>query len=74
MQTSTPACPVGRETADSRSLTSADALTIVDAVTSLGGTPVLVDEWGVDAIYSAEAEMPLVHAGPAPVSFSRARG
>jgi aspartate aminotransferase-like enzyme len=27
-----------------------DALTIVDAVTSLGGTPVLVDEWGVDAI------------------------
>ncbi|MGH8661851.1 MAG: aminotransferase class V-fold PLP-dependent enzyme, partial [Burkholderiales bacterium] len=30
-----------------------DALTIVDAVTSLGGTPVLVDEWGVDAIYSA---------------------
>ena len=30
-----------------------DALTIVDAVTSLGGTPVLVDEWGIDAIYSA---------------------
>src|SRR6185503_2221446 len=30
-----------------------DALTIVDAVTSLGGTPVLVDEWKVDAIYSA---------------------
>jgi alanine-glyoxylate transaminase/serine-glyoxylate transaminase/serine-pyruvate transaminase len=27
-----------------------DALVIVDAVTSLGGTPVLVDEWGVDAI------------------------
>ncbi|WP_143555921.1 pyridoxal-phosphate-dependent aminotransferase family protein, partial [Solemya velum gill symbiont] len=29
-----------------------DCLTIVDAVTSLGGTPVLVDEWGIDAIYS----------------------
>src|SRR5204862_2289915 len=30
-----------------------DALTIVDAVTSLGGSPVLVDDWNIDAIYSA---------------------
>jgi alanine-glyoxylate transaminase/serine-glyoxylate transaminase/serine-pyruvate transaminase len=28
------------------------ALNIVDAVTSLAGTPVLVDDWGIDAIYS----------------------
>ncbi len=28
-----------------------DCLSIVDAVTSLGGVPVKVDEWGVDAIY-----------------------
>ncbi|HLA74750.1 MAG TPA: aminotransferase class V-fold PLP-dependent enzyme, partial [Gammaproteobacteria bacterium] len=27
-------------------------LTIVDAVTSLGGTPLKVDEWAIDAIYS----------------------
>src|SRR3979409_284588 len=30
-----------------------DALVIVDAVTSLAGTPVKVDEWEIDAIYSA---------------------
>src|SRR3954471_9032258 len=30
-----------------------DALVIVDAVTSLAGTPVLVDEWKLDAVYSA---------------------
>jgi len=29
------------------------AYTIMDAVTSLGGTPVLTDEWGIDAVYSA---------------------
>ncbi|HZP93463.1 MAG TPA: aminotransferase class V-fold PLP-dependent enzyme, partial [Burkholderiales bacterium] len=29
------------------------AYTIVDVVTSLGGTPVLVDDWGLDAAYSA---------------------
>src|SRR3954471_3216460 len=30
-----------------------DALAIVDAVTTLGGAPVKVDEWQIDAIYSA---------------------
>lgn len=29
-----------------------DCLSIVDAVTSLAGTPLEVDEWGIDAIYS----------------------
>src|SRR6187549_3165249 len=29
------------------------AMVIVDAVTSLGGTPVRIDEWGIDAVYSA---------------------
>jgi alanine-glyoxylate transaminase/serine-glyoxylate transaminase/serine-pyruvate transaminase len=28
-------------------------MVIVDAVTSLAGTPVKVDEWEIDAIYSA---------------------
>ncbi len=30
----------------------AGALTIMDCVTSLGGTPVLLDKWGIDAAYS----------------------
>lgn len=47
-----------------------DALTIVDAVTSLGGCPVLVDEWGVDAIYSASQKCLSCTPGLSPVSFS----
>ncbi len=47
-----------------------DALTIVDAVTSLGGTPVLVDEWSVDAIYSASQKCLSCTPGLSPVSFS----
>jgi alanine-glyoxylate transaminase/serine-glyoxylate transaminase/serine-pyruvate transaminase len=47
-----------------------DALTIVDAVTSLGGVPVLVDEWGVDAIYSASQKCLSCTPGLSPVSFS----
>ena len=47
-----------------------DALTIVDAVTSLGGTPVLVDEWKVDAIYSASQKCLSCTPGLSPVSFS----
>ncbi len=47
-----------------------DALTIVDAVTSLGGTPVLVDEWGIDAVYSASQKCLSCTPGLSPVSFS----
>jgi alanine-glyoxylate transaminase/serine-glyoxylate transaminase/serine-pyruvate transaminase len=47
-----------------------DALTIVDAVTSLGGSPVLVDEWAVDAIYSASQKCLSCTPGLSPVSFS----
>jgi alanine-glyoxylate transaminase/serine-glyoxylate transaminase/serine-pyruvate transaminase len=46
------------------------ALTIVDAVTSLAGVPVLVDEWGVDAIYSASQKCLSCTPGLSPVSFS----
>ena len=41
-----------------------DCLAIVDAVTSLGGTPVMVDEWDIDADLFRHAEMPVVHARP----------
>jgi alanine-glyoxylate transaminase / serine-glyoxylate transaminase / serine-pyruvate transaminase len=47
-----------------------DALVIVDAVTSLAGTPVLTDEWGIDAIYSASQKCLSCTPGLSPVSFS----
>jgi len=47
-----------------------DCLTLVDAVTSLGGTPVKVDEWGVDAIYSGTQKCLSAPPGLSPVSFS----
>ena len=47
-------------------------LTIVDAVTSLGGTPVKVDEWGIDAIYSGTQKCLSCTPGLSPVSFSDA--
>ena len=47
-----------------------DCLTIVDAVTSLGGIPVLVDEWQIDAIYSGTQKCLSCVPGLSPVSFS----
>ena len=47
-----------------------DCLSIVDAVTSLGGTPVKVDEWGIDAIYSGTQKCLSCVPGISPVSFS----
>ncbi len=47
-----------------------DCLTIVDAVTSLAGTPVLVDEWGIDALYSGTQKCLSCVPGIAPVTFS----
>ncbi|MFQ5519729.1 MAG: pyridoxal-phosphate-dependent aminotransferase family protein, partial [Mariprofundus sp.] len=48
-----------------------DCLTIVDAVTSLGGTELRVDEWGVDAIYSGTQKCLSCTPGLSPVSFSQ---
>lgn len=45
-------------------------LSIVDAVTSLGGTPLKVDQWGVDAIYSGSQKCLSCTPGLSPVSFS----
>ncbi|MDH5300551.1 MAG: alanine--glyoxylate aminotransferase family protein [Gammaproteobacteria bacterium] len=47
-------------------------LTIVDAVTSLGGTPIKVDEWGVDAVYSGTQKCLSCTPGLSPVSLSPA--
>ena len=50
----------------------AGALLLVDAVTSLGGVPVEVDAWGIDAIYSGTQKCLSCPPGLAPVSFSPA--
>ena len=46
------------------------ALSIVDAVTSLGGTPVLTDEWGADAVYSGSQKCLSCMPGISPVTIS----
>ena len=47
-----------------------ECLTIVDTVTSLGGTPVLVDEWEIDAVYSGTQKCLSAPPGLSPISFS----
>lgn len=47
-----------------------DCLTIVDAVTSLGGSPLKVDEWGLDAVYSGSQKCLSCAPGLSPITFS----
>jgi alanine-glyoxylate transaminase/serine-glyoxylate transaminase/serine-pyruvate transaminase len=47
-----------------------DALTIVDAVTSLGGIELLVDDWGADAVYSGSQKCLSCVPGISPITFS----
>jgi alanine-glyoxylate transaminase/serine-glyoxylate transaminase/serine-pyruvate transaminase len=47
-----------------------NALSIVDTVTSLGGTEVAVDEWGADAVYSGTQKCLSCIPGISPVTFS----
>jgi alanine-glyoxylate transaminase/serine-glyoxylate transaminase/serine-pyruvate transaminase len=44
-------------------------LVIVDAVTSLGGSPLKVDEWNIDAVYSGSQKCLSCTPGLSPVSF-----
>jgi len=48
------------------------ALSIMDCVTSLGGTPVLIDDWGIDAAYSGSQKCLSCTPGLSPVTFSGA--
>jgi alanine-glyoxylate transaminase/serine-glyoxylate transaminase/serine-pyruvate transaminase len=48
----------------------ADALYLVDTVTSLGGMPVTMDAWGCDVLYSGTQKCLSCPPGLAPVSFS----
>ncbi len=56
----------------SQAVHDAGSLLVVDSVTSLGGVPVQVDEWRVDAIYSGSQKCLSCPPGLAPVSFSPA--
>lgn len=49
---------------------AAGALLLVDCVTSLGGLPVKVDEWQLDAVYSGTQKCLSCPPGLAPVTFS----
>jgi alanine-glyoxylate transaminase / serine-glyoxylate transaminase / serine-pyruvate transaminase len=46
------------------------ALYLVDAVASLGGTPLEIDEWGIDVCYSGSQKCLSAPPGLAPITFS----
>jgi alanine-glyoxylate transaminase/serine-glyoxylate transaminase/serine-pyruvate transaminase len=48
------------------------ALSIVDAVTSLGGSELRVDQWGLDAVYSGSQKCLSCTPGLSPLTFSDA--
>jgi len=54
----------------SKMVHEAGALFLVDTVTSLGGTEVRVDDWGIDAVYSGTQKCISAPPGLSPVSFS----
>jgi alanine-glyoxylate transaminase/serine-glyoxylate transaminase/serine-pyruvate transaminase len=47
-----------------------DCLVVVDTVTSLGGSPLEVDAWGLDAVYSGTQKCLSCVPGLSPVTFS----
>lgn len=59
-----------RPVADELGADELGALLIVDCVTSLGGLPVELDAWGVDAAYSGTQKCLSCPPGLAPISFS----
>jgi len=48
-----------------------DCLVIADTVTSLGGSPLLVDEWELDAVYSGTQKCLSCVPGLSPVTFNK---
>lgn len=61
---------VRNQIAPLRELQDTGTLLLLDAVTSLGGIPVEVDAWGVDACYSATQKCLGAPSGIAPVTLS----
>lgn len=67
-ETSTGVCqPVEEIVAAAR---EADAMVVLDCVTSLAGRPVELDAWGIDAAYSGTQKCLSCPPGLSPVSFS----
>jgi len=69
-ETSTGACQPLKEISDL--IHANGGLLLVDAVTSLGGMNVEVDQWGIDVIYSGSQKCLSCPPGLAPISFSPA--
>lgn len=67
-ETSTGACQPLEEV--SKVVHDAGALLLVDCVTSLGGIPVEVDAWQLDAVYAGTQKCLSCPPGLAPVTFS----
>ena len=67
-ETSTGALSDAREL--SRIAHAHGAMVIVDAVTSLAGCPLMVDEWELDAVYSGSQKCLSSFPGLSPVTFS----
>ncbi len=67
-ETSTGVCQPVEKIA--RAARAAGALVILDCVTSLGGLPLQLDAWGVDAAYSGTQKCLSCPPGLAPASFS----
>ncbi|MEX1315086.1 MAG: alanine--glyoxylate aminotransferase family protein, partial [Desulfotignum sp.] len=53
-------------------LKGCDTLFLVDAVTSLGGMEILMDDWGIDVLYSGTQKCLSCPPGLSPASFSPA--
>jgi alanine-glyoxylate transaminase/serine-glyoxylate transaminase/serine-pyruvate transaminase len=67
-ETSTGVCqPVETIAAAAR---AAGAFVVLDCVTSLGGLPLTIDAWGVDAVYSGTQKCLSCPPGLSPASFS----
>lgn len=69
-ETSTGVCQPVEEIASAAS--SADAMVVLDCVTSLAGRPVELDAWGIDAAYSGSQKCLSCPPGLSPVAFSAA--
>ena len=53
-----------------RAARDAGAFVLLDCVTSLGGLPLAIDAWGIDAVYSGTQKCLSCPPGLSPVSFS----
>lgn len=68
-ETSTGVCQTDMDSIG-RAVREADALFVVDAVTSLGGQPLRVDDWGIDVCYSGSQKCLGAPSGLAPLTMS----